>query len=571
MKKIPYFLAALAMVAIASCTNDQYAGGNDIPGNNTLGINFMSGNKSMTRANLTGADAATLLNNTFRVYGTSTNSDGVTTPVFDNYVVNYNGEASIGADSTNTAGWSYFGLTSLGVAPAVQNVKYWDLSAAEYDFVAFAGLDDGMRVVSTTSNTIPVDQDNMGKLFVSDRVTAKWQASATGKTSNAQYGKTVTLTFKRLTARVRFGMYETVPGYAVKDVKFYYDDNYLAEAGTSTKTVAGLRGKFPVSGNATISYDENNEVKADFEGTTANNFQFGELDYTYAASSLVSGGNLKEDGSVDETGDAKFLSTTSAVPTFAKKDAVIDGANVANSAWQPVLPFASNDVNVVLRADFTLVSLDGVGAPIYVKGASATVPVSYAQWKPNYAYTYIFKISDKTNGTTGPTNPNPGDPDTPNPNPNPGVDPGLYPITFDAEVSTVEDYQQETITGITSLGGDAITTYSATSDVTNAGEYKVGETIIASSISHGQWKVAYTNTIPTEQEVAGNNTYTYTTLAGAAEGGKTIDENGTTFCGRPATTSYGCATCPPASTMWKATTWMSSRSLRSWIKSLWGL
>ncbi len=529
MKKIAFFLAAFAMVAIVSCTNDQYAGGDDIPGNKTLGINFSSGNKSMTRANATGATAAGLLGNSFRVYGTLTNNDGVTTPVFDNFVVNYFGESSIGKDSTNTAGWSYLGLTSLGVNPAFQNVKYWDLSAAEYDFVAFSGLNDAKRVVSTVSNTIPVDQNTLGDLFVSDRVTAVWQPGSTGKYSKAKYGDTVKLIFKRLAARVRFGIYETVPGYAVKDVKFYYDDNALAEAGTSTKTVAGLRGQFPVSGNALISYDENNEVLADFDGTTANNFQFGELDYTYAASSLVTGGNMKEDGNVDATGDAKFLSSTSALPTFAKKDAVIDGAPVANSMWQAVLPFASNNVNLVLRVDFTLVSLDGVGAPIYVKGASAVVPANYAQWKPNFAYTYIFKISDKTNGTTGPTNPNPSDPDTPNPNPNPGVEPGLYPITFDAEVSSVEDYQQETITGVTSLGGDAITTYSATSDVTNANEYKVGENITASSISHGQWKLAFSNTIPTEQQVADNNTFTYDIIGGKVEAGKTIDECGVTF------------------------------------------
>ena len=522
MKKSIYFLAAFAMVAIASCTSDQYTGGDDIPGNKTLGINFSSGSKLITRADLKGAEAATLLGNTFRVYGTVTGTNGITTPVLDNYVVNYNGAGSIGNDSTNTAGWSYLGPTSLGLNPAIQNVKYWDLSAPQYDFVAFAGLDNDMRVTTTTSNTIPVNQTNKDKIFVSDHVTAKWQASATGKTANAQYGKTVELTFKRLTARIRFGIYETVPGYAVKDVKFYYDDNYLAQAGTSTKTVAGLRGKFPVSGNVIITYDENTEVLADFDGTDiANNFQFGELEYTYAASSLVSGGNLKEDGSIDATGDPKFLSNSSSTPTFAK---------VAGNDWKTILPYASNDLNLVLRADFTLVSLDGTGTPINVKGASAVVPVNYAQWKPNWQYTYIFKISDKTNGTTDPNpNPNPEDPDTPNPNPNPGVDPGLYPITFDAVVSNIEDFNQETITGVTSLGGDAITTYSATSDVTNANEYRVGETITASSYSHGQWKVAYSATEPTEQGVADNNTYTYTTIAGATEGGKTIDECGTTF------------------------------------------
>jgi len=510
----------------AGCTNDELAKMNEVPASNYSAINFAGGSNKVTRADITGADAATLLNNTFRVYGVTKNG-GIETPVFDNYVVNYNG--NVGSDSTNTNGWTYLGFVSLGLNPANQGVKYWDLNMPEYDFVAFSGLADDNRITGTTTNTFPVDQTNFGNIFVSDRVTAKYQASATGETSNAQYGHTINFIFKRLAARLRLGIYETVPGYAVKDVRFYYGDNYLAARGTSTKTDAGLRGKFPVSGDVTVTYDESNRVVADFQGSdVSDNFLFGELDYTVASSNLVSGGYMKEDGTVDATGDASFLSTTSAQPTYAKKDAVIDGVNVPNSAWQPIIPFASNSVNLVLTVDFTLVSLDGVGAPINVKGASAVVPVSYALWKPNYAYTYIFKISDKTNGTTG-DNTNPVDPDNPNPNPNPGVDPGLYPITFDASVSSVEDYKQETITGVTSLGGDAITTYSVTSDVTNAGEYKVGETLTVSSISHGEWKVAYSATETTEQSVNDNNTYTYTSIGGTPAEGQTIEQAGTTW------------------------------------------
>ena len=528
MKKKNFILAALATVVLAGCNNNDelttVVADNVQPG--TMAINFNGGNNNLTRADKTGAEAASLLNNTFRVYGVIKRGT-VETPVFDNYVVNYNGDT--GSDSTNTAGWTYLGLNSLGLNPAVQGVKYWDLDAPEYDFVAFSGLDDDNRIASATENSIVVNQTNLGKIFVSDRVTAHYQASATGETSNAQYGHTVTLTFKRLAARLRLGIYETVPGYAVKDVRFYYGDNCLASRGTSEKVDVGLRGKFPQAGNVIVRYDGSNRVIADFEGTdVSDNFQFGELEYTKAQSSVLGETSyLKADGTIDATGDDAFLSTTSAQPTYAKKDAVLDGVTVPNSAWQTIIPFASNDVNLVLTVDFTLVSLDGVGAPIQVKGASAVVPVSYALWKPNYAYTYIFKISDKTNGTTGP-NPNPVDPDDPNPNPNPGVDPGLYPITFDATVSSVEDYTQETITGVTGLGGDAITTYSPTSDVTNAGEYRVGENVVVSSISHGQWKVAYSATEPTEQSVTDNNTYVYTTLAGTPEEGQTIDQAGVT-------------------------------------------
>ena len=54
-----------------------------------------------------------------------------------------------------------------------------------------------------------------------------------------------------------------------------------------------------------------------------------------------------------------------------------------------------------LRVDYTLVALDGSGDEIKVRDAYVSVPVEYLQWKPNHAYTYIFKISDKSNGYTG--------------------------------------------------------------------------------------------------------------------------------------------------------------------------
>lgn len=513
MKKIPFLFAAVATVFAVSCTSDKLpegSGAESTTGTSAT-IDFTGGSNKLTRADFTGVEAANLLDRSFRVYGVI--NDGTREiPVFDNYVVDYNGDA--GSDSTNTAGWTYLGETSKGVAPAIQSVKYWNFEAPEYDFVAISGLSDATRISSSTENAFAVDQTNLGKIYVSDRVTAKKAASMTGTTENALYGRTVTLTFKRLAARLRIAFYETIPGYAVKDVRFYYDDNYTAVAGTSTKTVAGMRGKFPVSGTLRLTYDANNAVVSDFEGTDVKeSFQFGELDYTKSASSLISGGYLKADGTVDADGDEAFLSTTAATPTYAKKDAVLDGETVANSTWQPVIPFASNDMNLVIRVDFTLVSLDGTGLPIVVKGASATVPVEYAKWKSNFAYTYIFKITDRTNGTTGPI-----DPDNPNPDPGTG-DSGLYAITFDTIVSSVEDFTQETITGVTGLGGDAITTYSPTSDVTNADEYKVGETVTVSSISHGQWSVAYTATSNVSAE-----TLSYTIIGGETTGTQTVDE-----------------------------------------------
>ena len=71
------------------------------------------------------------------------------------------------------------------------------------------------------------------------------------------------------------------------------------------------------------------------------------------------------------------------------------------------------------------------------------MPATYTKWFPNYAYTYLFKISDNTNGWTDPS----------------GTDPaGLYPITFDAIVLDPIDATNEQTT-ITSVAMPSITTY----------------------------------------------------------------------------------------------------------------
>ena len=100
-----------------------------------------------------------------------------------------------------------------------------------------------------------------------------------------------------------------------------------------------------------------------------------------------------------------------------------------------------------------MVSNDGSGEEIHVYGAKAIVPAVYAQWKSNYAYTYVFKISDKTNGKTGLKD---GDPE------------GLFPITFDAVVTDVMNGTQATVTTVAT---PSITTYQKGHDPKATDEY----------------------------------------------------------------------------------------------------
>ena len=155
-----------------------------------------------------------------------------------------------------------------------------------------------------------------------------------------------------------------------------------------------------------------------------------------------------------------------------------------------ILPY-EDGTNLTLRIKYTLVSTDGSGEEITVDNASAVVPAEYTKWNPNYAYTYIFKISDYTNGTTGTDGD--GNPVT-----------GLTPITFDAVVIDSEDGLQETITTVSS---PSITTYAKGEVVTKKNEYLVGNNIYAIVNKDG---VNQTLTV-------GTNAWLYTaTIAGGA-------------------------------------------------------
>lgn len=582
-------MAALVGVALASCTSDDFVGENNVNGQSALtdGITFGGTSGNLTRATATGADAATLLGGEFRVLGTSTK--GTTTKIeFDNYIVKWD-EANIGSttDLTNVWGWTYLGT-------GTQQLKYWNFGQDQYDFVAFSGYDPTDRITTTSSNTLKnINATTVQNLFVSDRVQA---TIAGGGAGVVKYGEKVGLKFKRLASRVRVGFYETIPGYAVTNVRFYYGADALSSDVSKAKTTVALGANVPVSGNYTVKYDANNEVTTAIEkvgSTFASALEMGTLDYTTAKA--ADGTNyLKADGTADATGEAVFLGTTSTEATWAKKDAVLDGVATPNSAWQTVLPNQTNGMemeevpsqpgvmrmvgNLVLRADFDLVPLDG-GSIIHVYNASAVIPATWAAWKPNTAYTYLFKISDQTNGHTTPPGvdpdrdtdgdgipdvddddddndgipdvddpdddndgiPDTDDPDHPDnipdtvpdpdtPNPDYPTDIALTPIVFDAEVLSYEDNTQETITGLTELGGNAITTYSPESNAVNAAEYKVGETITLASVSRGQWKVVHTPTETTEKAVADNNTYSYTELT-TVEAGKTIDQSVTSVYG----------------------------------------
>lgn len=488
--KQKFFLAA-ALVALASCSNDNFVGdnsptmGDDNPSNGAIVFGFDMQNATRAAGDKVGSDAATILQNQFIVYGTKHTSAEAAdashdAAVFTNYKVEY-AENTAGTKLSNTHNWDYVGLTPYAaekVSPAAnsQTIKYWDYSAENgYTFYGIASKADietnnKVTITKTTTGSTVYDKGysvviksgaELDKLFIADRTPV----------AKTNFGKPVTLTFRNFGSRVRVGFYETIPGYSVKIDKFYVDGNATAAVTTfgamdtenTTNFAASLQNIKTNPGDGgntmTVSY---------YNGTNGpeNQVKLGAstVEYNYA---LTLGTGVVS---------ATSLSTSAATPTWDQ----------TGGAYTTVYPFEANTNPMLVKVDYTLTADDGAGEVIHVLGANVVVPTQYVQWKSNFAYTYIFKIAPNTNGTTD------------------GTTQGLYPITFDAvAVAVADDKTQETITTFEDY---SITTYANGSKVTVNDEYKAGKDIYVVKTNNSTGAVVAPTAIGTEA----NNVQVYT-------------------------------------------------------------
>ena len=400
MKQTRFLLLAAMGLTVASCSDDLADLAEVTPTTEeTTAIMFGSTTNKLTRADH--ETSASLLGGKFYIYGSKTkgSNPGTTSAIFDNYLLKYTAN-SAGSSDTNIKDWEYVGLTSK--KGASQDVKYWDYTSDSYNFVAAAGLADDETITNSDSIKINVASPSaVDGIYIADRITAtpKAKAATDSTVASQAYNSTVTFQFRRMGARMRIGFYETVPGYAIKDLVFYY-----VGAAYGSKTL-GVGGAFPESGKYNVTYDKlTNAAVVKFNGGSnkmAWSSQFGKLDYTSvdAAKAGYSSKYMSAEGKVVDDPEKVFLGSSSANATFAKGTYTIDGTS-QESDYKPILPNENNSLKMQLRVDYTLVALDGSGDVIYVRDAYVSVPVEYCQWKPNYTYTYLFKISDKSNGYT---------------------------------------------------------------------------------------------------------------------------------------------------------------------------
>ena len=507
-----YLIIISAVMALTGCVSDSFTGSEELErqANGELPISFGYDVPAATRAENTGADAATALGDQFIVYGEKNETAAAPASgsyVFPNYQVNYTTNTAY-TTSSNTRDWEYVGFThstnyqnnittkdgsSAAVTgyDAAQTIKFWDYSATSYTFTAVSAsrtsgdpaqtdIERGyVKIQKNTSGATVYDKGytitttadaDLTKLYLSDRLVIN-QSAGTDRDAKNAYGGNVTLTFRGGVAQIRVGIYETITGYDISEIKFYVNNTPEPPAAPTqteeakVETTSAFGALCPnvkavgYAGTINVTYSdgsdpanpENRPVITPGESSGLN---------------LILGTNtstLTKDGETP-----KFLGTTSTAPTW----------DTADGAYTPVFPQPGNSTCLTLKCDYTLYN-NRTKETIRLTGATTTIPAQYLQWKANYKYTYLFKITENTSG--------------------------LYPITFDA-VEVVEDGGKAEY--ITTISEPSITTYARGSDVLTNGDYKSGEKIYAvvedegslATLSASNMKL-YTVTAPDGKEI----------------------------------------------------------------------
>lgn len=458
MKKSLFF--AVAATVLSGCASDELV---DVSVPNTgtshSDIRFTTSQKNTTRAQKL-QDAG---HYNFGVFGYKS-TDKVNN-IMANYLVGYHDDTKAYSTSGTTVGdsdgivdglseWMYEGLgfgeftgTYAGqrlnpgepFASNVENqyLRYWD-NAADYTcFYAYAPYVnsaspvtyvDGQAVGTSTDKyvmTIPngtikhaVVED--GKDYSLSEFMYAWT-----KVTKSNYGHDVALNFNRLNAKVNIKFWEDIPGYNVRIIDLNSDYSVSAvpaiKDGTSNNYGYKL-GKIYSENGAKIQFYPEATTATDptlkqYEGTTVS------TPIKFNAPTAAQIGESRVDATPSTT-------TYYAIPKGSTAGVLANGADKITDAGTLNTDLA--ETGLTFHVSYELIS--NTGEVITVKDATVFVPTDYTNWLANTHYTYIFKITKDSNGSTdsGDT-PNPTDPEVPTEN-------SLYPIVFDN--CTVVDWEE---------------------------------------------------------------------------------------------------------------------------------
>ena len=438
MKK--YIFLAASALTLASCTSDDFLG--NTPGstptsaNSAIKFDGNAGKISRATSN-TASTPQGKLDYQFKIYGVKSGANNNYSKVFENYSIWYNTTKT----TSNTNDWEYVsgaGMITTGETANptkitlndAQTIKYWDYASDNYHFVAGSPIENFDYELDQNGNIASAKIKGLGGHIEANSGTTATTfnpvyVAKPKVVAKPDYQKPVQFEFVRQQSMVRVGIYETIPGYKITDIKFYKQGENGLEKVDATNNIilTSTTPDYFVGGpdvTGTITYD-----------WTTPGYTF---DYT---------GTYTKDKNWYAGALTKGVEATTSTETTISKLYGSDGDMDVTNGYFIVMPTLVKDPSAILiKCDYTLKSEDKSGETIKVTGATAAIPAAYSKWDINTRYTYLFKISENTNGTTG----NPDDKDPA----------GLYPITFNAAVTEMTDKTEGTTTTFTA---PSITTY----------------------------------------------------------------------------------------------------------------
>lgn len=282
-----------------------------------------------------------------------------------------------------------------------QYLRYWDLSAPTTTFYAYSPYING-ALTATYDNATHILSLPDGSIEAAyDNPTDNEYMYAATLVSAADYGNDVQLQFKRLNAKINIKFWEDIDGYSVR----------ILDLKSGTDGYPGVQA-------APAEYDGTTFTKGEYYQKSGANIDFTNVNAP-VASSILSDGNKTQAPLVfaapmdAEVGTTRMTASPSATTYYAVPK--------------------TNNTGFTFHVTYELKST--TGEKIVVKNATVFVAKDYANWAPNKHYTYIFKITRNSNGTTEPDpNIDPTDPVVP-------TNQALTPIVFDN--CTIEDWTEE--------------------------------------------------------------------------------------------------------------------------------
>lgn len=500
MKKFIYLAVGVALMASCSSDFDLSEGGGNAGGSDVIGFQMRTGNTSRATTGLQNSG-----HYNFGVFGYKENDK--VNPIMADYLVGYFDAAkgydpetgsTVGDQPGIADGKSYWMYEKMGYGqftgtyagetvnpntPYASNnegqyLRFWDNKATQTCFYAYAPyvntgatgntvtyVDGTPKGESSDTYVLTIPSGTIKHGFDDPSTYEFMYASA--KVEKTNYGHDVSLKFNRLNAKVNIKFWEDIEGYSVRLIDLTADYGVAAtpsiKDGTSNKYGYKL-GKIYTENGVKIQFNEDAEFQnlKQYAGETTSD----PLNFKTPTASLI--------------GENRVMATPSpstyyAIPKGSGANVLANGElNYIASGSAPATELAQT--GLTFHVSYELIST--TGEKIKVTDATVHVPKDYCNWVANKHYTYIFRITKNSNGSTGTTTPKPEDPEVPTVN-------ALYPIVFDNCV--VEDWTTEDTEWNITDGNTAIPYHNITLDAysVNAGATITIDDIVDSDRQNG--------------------------------------------------------------------------------------